>query len=64
MREVELLTERMLQRLARENRQLLALLRLGYTLRRAERLLEEAAASRGDAEVLELPACGGRLHNS
>lgn len=38
---VELRLERLLQRLARENRQLLAMLRLGYSLRRAERILGE-----------------------
>lgn len=38
---VELRLDRLLQRLARENRQLLAMLRLGYSLRRAERILGE-----------------------
>ena len=38
---VELRLERLLQRLARENRQLLAMLRLGYSLKRAEWILGE-----------------------
>jgi transposase-like protein len=63
---VELRLDRLLQRLARENRQLLAMLRLGYSLRRAERILggdwkthakpqrtPRKAASRGGAESAE-----------
>lgn len=40
MDSVELRLERLLERLARENRQLLALLRMGLPLRRAEQVLE------------------------
>jgi hypothetical protein len=37
---VELRLERLVQHLARENRQLLAMLRLGFSLRRAEQILQ------------------------
>ena len=61
---VEQRVDRLLQHLARENRQLLAMLRLGYSLRRAERILGEGSGkahagagrksiSRGAAEGAE-----------
>ena len=47
MDSVELRIERLLERLARENRQLLALLRMGLPLRRAERVLDEMSVAPG-----------------
>ena len=49
---VELRVDRLLKHLARENRQLLAMLRLGYSLRQVERILQEERkpTSRGAAE--------------
>ncbi|MHB1355869.1 MAG: hypothetical protein ACYCZF_07810 [Anaerolineae bacterium] len=43
---VELRLAALVERLARENRQLLAMLRLGYTLKRAERILAHPKAPR------------------
>lgn len=48
--------EQLLERLARENRQLLALLRLGYSLRRAELVLEEAQQPEDEQEAQRIPA--------
>ena len=52
--------ERLLERLARENRQLLALLRLGYSLRQAELVLEEAQRPEDEQEAQSVPARGGQ----
>ena len=46
---IETVVTRMLERLGAENRRLLALLRLGYSLRRAELLLDEHGCSRRGA---------------